>query len=253
MSESAASPVEQKILVRHAETSKDLQTCVELQQVVWGYSAIDTVPDQIFVVARKTGGQVLLARDGDEPVGFALAFMALREGFAYLHSHMVGVLKSHRDRGVGRALKLEQRNDAIARKIALIEWTFDPLQLKNAHFNIARLGAIVRRYIPNLYGRTTSPLHAGLPTDRLVAEWWVRSARVRNITVERPRYNSSKTERISVPTDIGKLCQSQPEIAEKTQSDIRARFEELFAKGYAATGFEIAGDHAEYLLEPYED
>ena len=92
---------------------------------------------------------------------------------------MVGVLAEYRDRGVGRLLKLAQREDALARQINRIEWTFDPLQLKNASFNIARLGAIVRHYIPNLYGRTSSPLHAGLPTDRLVAEWWVRSSRVK--------------------------------------------------------------------------
>lgn len=121
---------------------------------------------------------MMTAYDGETLVGLALAFVATREGLAYLHSHMVAVLVGYQNRGVGRMLKLAQRENALDRGINLIEWTFDPLRLKNAHFNIERLGAIVRHYLSNLYGRTSSPLHAGLPTDRLVAEWWVRSQRV---------------------------------------------------------------------------
>src|SRR5207248_178956 len=84
----------------------------------------------------------------------------------YLHSHMTGVLSNCRDRGVGRMLKLFQRDEALSRGIRLIQWTFDPLELRNAHFNLNRLGAICRQYLPNLYGTTTSPLHRGLATDR---------------------------------------------------------------------------------------
>jgi predicted GNAT superfamily acetyltransferase len=226
-----------------------------LQRAIWGYAEIDTVPDQMFVVAKKTGGQVLLAFDGDTAVGFALAFVALKNSGAYLHSHMVGVLAEYRDRGVGRLLKLAQREDALARGIELIEWTFDPLQLKNARFNIARLGAIVRHYLPNLYGRTTSPLHAGLPTDRLVAEWWVRSSRVENAVANSPAalVVSEKGQRIAIPTDIRGLCQTQPQVAEEMQSGVRERFERLIAAGYAATGFELNEKEGVYLLEPYED
>jgi predicted GNAT superfamily acetyltransferase len=227
---------------------------VALQQAIWGYAELDTVPDQMFVVAKKTGGQVLLAFDGERPVGFALAFVALKESGAYLHSHMVGVLAEYRDRGVGRLLKLAQREDALARRIELIEWTFDPLQLKNARFNIARLGAIVRRYIPNLYGRTSSPLHAGLPTDRLVAEWWVRSSRVENAVTDSPAVVvSGKAERIAIPADIRQLCQTQPLVAAEVQSRVRTRFEQLIAAGFAATGFELNEEEGVYLLEPYED
>ena len=107
---------------------------------------------------------------------------------------MMGVLPEYRNRGVGRLLKLAQRDDAIKTGINLIEWTFDPLELKNAFFNIERLGAIVRRYVPNQYGTTTSHLHGGLPTDRCVAEWHVSSIRVADIlSGERSdrRYRSS--------------------------------------------------------------
>ena len=187
MSDGNTSAVKQGINIRMMEDAEEMSVCVELQQRIWGYDPIDTVPDQIFIVAKKTGGQVMTAYDLDTPVGFALAFAATREGRTYLHSHMVGVVEEYQNRGVGRLLKLAQREDALQRGIDLIEWTFDPLQLKNAHFNIQRLGAIVRHYIPNLYGRTSSPLHAGLPTDRLVAEWWVRSRRVEDVLAGRGR------------------------------------------------------------------
>ena len=113
--------------------------------------------------------------------GFVLAYPGIRDGRPYLHSHMAAVLPEFRDLGIGRRLKLVQREDALARGIPLIEWTFDPLQTKNAYFNICRLGAVARRYLTDVYGSTSSPLHAGLPTDRLVAEWHLESERVVDI------------------------------------------------------------------------
>lgn len=230
-----------------------MRVCVELQQRVWNYSPLDTVPDQIFIVAKKTGGQVMVASDGEAPVGFALAFAAVRDGFTYLHSHMVAVVREYQNRGIGRLLKLAQRDDAIERGIDLIEWTFDPLQLKNAHFNIERLGAIVRHYIPNLYGRTSSPLHAGLPTDRLVAEWWVRSLRVENVLNGKARVSAPRSERISIPASIREICRDKPLVAEGIQGRIREQFSEHVAAGLAAVGFEFSSEHAAYLMEPYED
>ena len=114
---------------------------------------------------------------------------------------MLGVLKEYRDAGVGRMLKLEQREDALARGIELIEWTFDPLEIKNAYFNIERLGAIVRRFVLNQYGTTSSKLHGGLPTDRCVAEWWLASPRVEAILAGRNRSACRARRRISVPVD----------------------------------------------------
>jgi predicted GNAT superfamily acetyltransferase len=253
MSDAAAS-AQEKILIRTAEERSDFGICVELQQAIWRYSTIDTVPEQMFVVARKTGGQVLLALDAQKAVGFALTFVGVKQSCTYLHSHMVGVLAEYQGRGVGRLLKLAQRKDALSRGIDLIEWTFDPLQLKNARFNIARLGAVVRHYIPNLYGRTSSPLHAGLPTDRLVSEWWVRSSRVENaIRASAPLRAGGPVQRIAIPANIRALCQTQPEIAANIQSRVRTRFEELMASGYAATGFELSKEQGVYLMEPYED
>src|SRR5204863_4468964 len=115
------------------------------------------------------------AFSGEAMVGFAMSLPGYRDGQAYLHSHMLAVLPEYRNSGVGRNLKLAQREDALERGFERMEWTFDPLEIKNAHLNIARLGAIVRRYMPDFYGPSTSPLQGNLPTDRLVAEWWLRS------------------------------------------------------------------------------
>jgi len=226
---------------------------VDLQLRIWGYSEIDTVPEQMFVVATQSGGQVLGAFHQDKPIGFALAFAGLHRGAIYLHSHMVAVVPEYQDRGVGRLLKLAQRDAALARGIDLIGWTFDPLQLKNAHFNLARLGAIVRRYIPNCYGRTSSPLHAGLPTDRLVAEWWVRSARVQDALNGKAHTPMPNAARISIPAAIRQIGESDPLEAEKIQSRVREQFETHISAGRAAVGFEFDERQGTYILEPYED
>jgi predicted GNAT superfamily acetyltransferase len=253
MAEATTLAVKPGIRIRTMTEAQEMSVCVELQQRIWGYAPIDTVPDQIFVVARKTGGQVMTAYDGETPVGFSLAFAASRDGRSYLHSHMVGVLEEYQNRGVGRLLKLAQREDALARGIELIEWTFDPLQLKNAHFNIERLGAIVRRHMPNLYGRTSSPLHAGLATDRLVAEWWVRTPRVQDVLSGKSRPTNSDCERIAIPSGIREVCRDDPQRAEKIQAEVREQFSANFANGRAAVGFEFNDQHGTYLLEPYED
>ena len=244
---------ERETTIRPLHAVSEMRVCVALQRIVWGYTELETVPDHIFVVAAKTGGQVLAAFDADMPVGFVLAFPALRKGRAYLHSHLLAVLPDYQNSGVGRRLKLAQRDEALARGIDLIEWTFDPLQLKNAYFNIAKLGAIVRRYVPDLYGRTTSPLHGGLPTDRLVAEWWLRSPRVQSRLSDKPRGEPVSSEQIAVPASIQDLCRADPEKAEQIQLHMRRDFERLIAEGRAAVGFRLDQKQGVYLLEPYED
>src|SRR5262249_50037675 len=149
----------------------------------------------------------------------------------YLHSHMLGVLEEYRDQGVGRMLKVAQRKEALARGFELIEWTFDPFQTKNAHFNLERLGAIVRRFVRNMYGQTTSPLHGGLRTDRCVAEWWIASERVANLIDRGGRSERKFEEKISVPA----------ERTRESQEQLAVRFEESFHRGLTVTGFDRAG------------
>ncbi len=239
----------QGIEVRHCATLADYAACVRLEHVTWGEEI--AVPSAVFVVAHHTGGQVLGAFAGNEMVGFTLALAGVRAGRPYLHSHMTAVLPEYRDRGVGRRLKLLQRDDALARDVDVIEWTFDPLELKNAHFNFAALGAVARRYIPNCYGVTESPLHAGLPTDRLLAEWWLASDRVKSILADRALPAASSAVRISLPTNLAEVKASDLTAAARVQTEAREQFEKWFAKGYVATGIERRGATSDYILEPH--
>jgi predicted GNAT superfamily acetyltransferase len=157
--------------IRTLTTLEEALEVVRLEKAVWRYQADDeVVPATLLVVAGRTGG-VLLGAEEEGLVGFAYAFPALRGGQLCLWSHMLGVLESHRDRGIGLALKLAQREHALAAGLDRIEWTFDPLQLANAQFNIARLGAVVEEFIEDAYGSSSSELHRGSPTDRFVASW----------------------------------------------------------------------------------
>jgi predicted GNAT superfamily acetyltransferase len=236
-----------EIEVRHCHSLAELDECVRLERSTWGEDI--TVPAAIFVVARHSGGQVLGAFDGGQLIGFTLALAGLRGAQRFLHSHMTAVLPAYQNRGVGRRLKLFQRQDAIKRGIPLVEWTFDPLEPKNAHFNLVRLGAVVRRYIPDCYGVTRSPLHAGLPTDRLVAEWWLDSERVRGILADNPLPAKGQPERVSLPCGIAQMKMNDRAAGLRIQSAVRAEFREWFSRGYLATGIENRGESTDYLLE----
>lgn len=199
-------------------------------------------------MAQKVGGQTLGAFDGRRMVGFLLAVPGLKQGTPYLHSHMMGVLPEHRNLGIGRRLKLAQREEALSRGIRLIEWTFDPLELKNAFFNIERLGAIVRRYVLNQYGTTSSPLHGGLPTDRCVAEWHLDSPRVLAVLEGREPERGPVLGRIEIPADIAEIRASNPARAREIQAAASAKFVEYFDRGLAVTGFEKTPEAGVYLF-----
>ena len=184
------------------------------------------MPLRIFSLAPKIGGQVVGAWDGRELVGFAMAIPGNRYGRPYLHSHMVAVKEGYRNIGLGRRLKLFQREDAIARGYELMEWTFDPLEIKNSYFNLERLGAIARRYNVNQYGITNSPLQGSLPTDRLVAEWWMKSRRVATV-LSAGRPTVLIEERAEVPHEIYEwkadpATRSKAEVVQGTQSRVVA-------------------------------
>jgi predicted GNAT superfamily acetyltransferase len=183
-----------------------------------------------------------------------MAIAGWRNRKPLLHSHMTAVSGAHRNLGVGRQLKLFQRADALARGISLIEWTFDPLITKNAYFNFMRLGAIARCYVPNAYGITTSPLHAALPTDRLVAEWHLNSQRVLRVLSGKratPNFNK-KAVRISIPADLDGLRTSNPEKAAQIQAEIQDRFTRSFARNYAATAVATTQSGVDCILEPWK-
>ena len=245
---------EKVIDVRSLANNDEIKAAVALQKSIWGFDDIELLPVRIFVTAQKIGGQAFGAFDQAKLVGFGLAIPGIKhtDGSAYLHSHIVGVAPEYRDYGVGRKMKLWQRDDALSRGVELMEWTFDPLEIKNAYFNIERLGAIVRRFVRNQYGVTSSHLHGGLPTDRNVAEWWMSSDRVNAILAGSPLPRPEIQARIQVPIEIAQIRSREPKRARTIQSEISAQFERHFERGLAVVGFERTPEHGTYLLAPYK-
>jgi predicted GNAT superfamily acetyltransferase len=239
------------IAIRQLFQLAEYNDVLALQREIWGFADIELVPLRFLVVISEVGGHVFGAYDGERMVGFCFALPGAGEdGRPFLHSHMLGVLPEYRDRGIGRLLKLRQREEALGRGIGLIEWTFDPLELKNAHFNIERLGAIVRRYTVNQYGITASPLHGGLPTDRCIAEWHLDSPRVRAVLAGNAA-GRKPAERIAFPADIARIRCENPSAARALQQANGETFRRAFAAGLAVTGFELSQTEGVYLLEPW--
>jgi predicted GNAT superfamily acetyltransferase len=227
------------IAIEDLVAEEQFREVVRIQEAIWGYSDVDLLPARFLVVASMIGGQIFGAYAESRMVGFCLALPALKpDGKAYLHSQMLGILPEYRNSGLGRRLKLHQRDNALKRGIDLIEWTFDPLQTKNAYFNIGRLGAIVRRYVRNQYGTTSSPLTGGLPTDRCFAEWWIASSRERGIV----------DERIRLPADIAEIRSNSRARALVIQSELADRMEAAFHRGLAVIGVERDDAWFTYLL-----
>ena len=224
----------QEILIRPLHAHAELAEAVALQQEIWGFADRDLLPFRFFVVASHIGGQVLGAFDGSKMVGFLIAIPGLKPGpKPYLHSHMLGVLSSCRNCGLGEKLKLAQKQDALARGIHWIEWTFDPLEVKNAYFNVMKLGAVSRRYLRNQYGVTSAKLNSGLPTDRLIADWDLSNLFPGGETLAQ----------IEVPEKV----RTQPN-AVALQTAIADQFERHFGNGLAVIGVERTAGMGIYKL-----
>ena len=259
------------IVIRTCAGFDELEACVQLQMETWGYDGSDVIPRKAFLVAQKIGGQVIGAFDteifGGQPeggpeslVGFAMSLPGVKTGQgepkAYLHSHMLAVREAYRNRGLGMQLKREQRREALSRGIRQMEWTFDPLEIKNAYLNIEKLGAIARRYNVNQYGITSSPLQGGLPSDRLVAEWWMKSKRVEAALTGARQLEFQCDGRIQVPAEIyewkGRPSTRPQALAVEEKN--RQLFNRFFAEGLAVLGYErdARGDGT-FLLGPWDE
>jgi predicted GNAT superfamily acetyltransferase len=248
------------IVLRSCNGFDELEACVQLQIATWGYDAGDVIPRRAFLVAQKIGGQVIGAFDTEVPganpqggpeslIGFAFSLPGVKSGNAasgqlpvpYFHSHMLAVRPEWRNRGIGAQLKQEQRLEALSRGIRLMEWTFDPLEIKNSFLNIHRLGAVVCEYRVNFYGVSSSRLQGGLPTDRLLAEWYLDSPSVKAALEGQPKEQYTIEERIPVPAAIyqWKASEASRELALSLQLENRRRFQRAFSQGLAVLGFSV--------------
>ena len=280
----------EQLTIRHCSGWAELDACVDLQRQTWGYPDIEVTPRKAFLLAQALGGHVIAAFDRNGCMaGFAMAMAAFAAGPGeengagnhaqpqpYLHSHMLAVTPAYRNQGLGTALKLAQREDALDRGILRMTWTFDPLAAKNAYLNLHRLGAVARRYSPDFYGISSSRLQGGLPTDRLHAEWWLQSPRVcarvaalhgpagaagdisTSATAELAGADTTSLakETISLPSELEAWKQSASGLvrAGELQMANRALFLDAFARGLAVTNFsKDASGNGVFELTEWDD
>lgn len=260
------SPEPEEITIRRAESVADYRACQEAQRRAWGITEDGyLIPIATMVGANLHGGLVLGAfRPDGQAVAMSFAFLGRIEGRLCLYSQLTGVVPGYQSQGLGHRIKIQQRDFAQAEGIGTIAWAFDPLQAGNAHFNLVRLGATAGRYIDNLYGERTDALNAGVPTDRLIAEWDTAQGAPRSIRPDAaaalPRLieaaagqggesdlnpprggdvvidlDASPSVLIEIPADIARLRRERPELAERWRSAVRGAFRSAFAAGYRAT------------------
>jgi len=252
-------PSPKNLQIKLLHDPAEFRQVVELQKTIWGFEEVDLLPVRFFIVATKIGGHVFGAYDGARMVAFCIGLPGIKHqsphssvtASSYIHSHMLGVLAGYRDYGIGRMLKLKQREEALWQGVDLIEWTFDPLELKNAYFNIERLGCIVRRFVRNQYGASSSQLQAGLPTDRCTAEWWISSDRVTNLLAGTPIQPPPVEARIAIPATIDDIKRRDLPRARALQAEASDKFLQYFEQGLAVIGFERNEANGTYLLGKY--
>ncbi len=233
--------------IRPLESLEEFHATLRLQNLIWGFDETDTVASRLFGVFQHIGGSSLGAFLGNDLVGYTLAFAAFKPNRkAYWHSHMAGVDPSIHNLGIGRKLKLRQREEALAAGLDLIEWTFDPLQARNAYFNIEKLGTSIEAYLPNFYGVTSSELHGSLPTDRLVAAWHLSRPSVIECLAGRRPDRGQGAMRIEIPARISQL--PRPEAA-VIQDRVRKQFETAFGDNLRVVGFEREPSQGAYILD----
>jgi chorismate synthase len=246
----------QEFIIRECTTIDELDRCVWLQREVFGLPDIEISPRRHLIVSRQAGGWTLGAFRGEELVGFVHHLVAVRKEEISGYSHMMAVAKDFQNRGVGAQLKWAQRERALAEGRRFINWTWDPMHARNAHFNLNRLGAIAQTYSENFYGTDyfTDPAQRleqapGLQSDRIVATWQLASPRVTALAAGKPgRLTVEPVTSIAIPSDWASLVEGDIIEARCEQERVRSSFTKAFAAGLVCGGFERAGNYPRYLL-----
>ncbi|MEJ2677957.1 MAG: GNAT family N-acetyltransferase [Gemmatimonadota bacterium] len=266
------------ILIRPLHGYPEYEAAVALEEETWGRGFRDRVPPSILMVAQELGGVASGAWRGERLVGFVFGMTGLREGRLVHWSDMLAVRPDERDRGLGRSLKLHQRDRLLTLGVHTVHWTFEPLESRNAYLNFARLGAKCREYRRDLYGVADSPLHRGLGTDRLVVDWAIASERVQHrlegderppgpedvagLPVVNPTFGEAdvlaceepdlgldaERVRVAIPVDIQGLKERAPELVLDWRARVRSALEGYLARGYVVTELVREGSRSCYVL-----
>lgn len=278
-------------IIRPLTTHADFHACEEIQRQAWQMDDLEIVPLHMLITIARNGGIALGAFSDNKMIGFVIGFLGAAEGYGpeapvavrLKHcSHMLAVLPEWRNRGVGYALKLAQREAARAQALRLMTWTYDPLESRNAHLNIARLGAVCNTYLRDLYGEMNDTLNRGLPTDRFRVDWYIASKRVAtrlrrgpthlsldDLTAagaclinpacrkgtpplphpcEQPRADQEPLVLVEIPPDFQAIKRASTELALAWRLHTRSLFETTFDAGYLVTDFIHDRGRSFYLL-----
>lgn len=251
-------------IIRECVGIEELDNCVRLQREVFGLHDLEISPRRHLIVSRQAGGWTLGAFVDDRLVGFVHHLAGVRTGreiFGY--SHMMAVDPAYQNRGVGARLKWSQRERALRDGSSFIKWTWDPMQARNAHFNLNRLGVTVSSYAENFYGTdyATSPIltgaePAGIDSDRLFANWQLNTRRVTDLATGAPASADDLPNvdvMIKIPANWVRLCRENPASAKREQLRVRGEFQEAFTAGLVAAGFERSEEEPHYLLYHAEE
>lgn len=274
---------------RDLHSADDFRQVMDLEQQVWGFTDLnDMVTLPVFTITVKRGAILIGAFDEtDRMVGFVYSIVGMKPARQVLQwSHMLGVLPEYRNSGLGRALKLAQRDKALAQGYELIEWTYDPLQAMNAHLNFTKLGVVAEEYHRNVYGESTSVLHKGTPTDRLVAQWWIARPHVERrvapggaiavisseVTDAAPVNTTHPAQEwlansdvylarddrrlaLEIPMGFTDMQREAPALALEWRLQTREIFETYFRRGYRVVDFHLDRPHhrGRYVLARKDD
>ena len=243
-----------KIIIRECASLEDLTACTRLQREVFALPDIEISPVRHLVVTKHAGGFTLGAFAEDKLVGFVLSVPAFFGGEKFFYSHMTAVSTEFQSKGVGAKLKWAQREKALTEQIKLIKWTFQPVQARNAFFNLEKLGAIIRRYKPNFYGTDYSTSNKqgekiGLDSDRLFAEWNLEDEKVVKLA-NGENYNETGeiVRTIEIPNDWNYLLKTDAEFAKSEQTRVKNEFEKAFAENLICKSFVRDEQKPKYLL-----
>ncbi len=243
-----------EIEIRECETIEELDACARLQKEVFALPDLEISPRRHLIVTKSAGGFTLGAFTGRELVGFVLSVPGFSGAKRFFYSHMTAVSARFQNLHVGTRLKWAQRERALQENVKFIKWTFQPVQARNAFFNLERLGAVVKTYTPNFYGTdySTAPNEngrIGLDSDRVFCEWRLENEKVKKLAKGEKFVEAEEVVKtIEIPNDWNALVSQNPEKAVAEQERVKTEFQNALARNLICKGFERDEKSPKYLL-----
>jgi predicted GNAT superfamily acetyltransferase len=241
--------------IREVSSIDEYDACIKLQRDVFGLPDLEISPRRHLIVSREAGGWTLAAFSERKLVGFVHHLAAVRGGEIFGYSHMMAVAADYQNRGVGAQLKWAQRARALSEGRDFIKWTFEPMRARNAHFNLNRLGVVIRDYAVNFYGTdyVTNPIEkaagvSGMDSDRLFASWELRSPRVEAFVSGQECPLGKPDEVIEIPGDYSALLRTNPDAARAEQLRVREEFLSFLGAGLVCRAFNRHPERPSYFF-----